>query len=648
MSAQFLEYVLTESSAAVATGQVIESRQLREQPFRIYRVVPELTQVTVYARHIFYDLMDNMIVRYAPTAGVSGVNVVRGVFQNCQSTHRFSVYTDLTGTADELTFENVNPVEALLGEGGVSETFQGELARDWYDVYLVNRVGNDSDVQIRQGKNLLGVSYDVDETNVATRLLPTGETEDGALLYLDELYIDSPNLHAYPHPKWMHLHVPEAKVSEDRGVYEAKQRLRQAVYTELENGCDLPTITLDVDFINVGDTEEYAAYLPLTDIFLGDSVRVISPKLGLEVSLRMTQYTYDCLLMRYTSVKLGSISDSVESSLISARQIASGSLGGGKLAIGSIGTGHLQSASVGSLQVKAAAIGAAHIQDASITRAHIAEALIDTLTVNALTAVTAKIQALVAGSITTDELYASIAAIALAQINTANIVEANIQWANIENLAAQMATISKAQINTATIQEANIDWAAITTLSAAFASIVNTSIGTADIDWAHIKDLATDTAIITQGVGGEMYIAKLAVTEANLVSLTVGELVVKGADGGFYAISVDAEGNITSTRKQVGNTDVADVSINAGEKLIEGTVTAATLNVQDIFADHAIIRSLIAANLDVDTLFAREATIAALNAADITGNEYLRLMVSSKADASDVAALQTRVSQAEL
>ena len=452
--------------------------------------------------------------------------------------------------------------------------------------------------------------------------------------------------------KWYHLAASEAKESdsedEPKSIVQCYEEMRAAAREQFASGCDLPTVTLTVSFINCLDTVEYAQYGFLQNIFLGDAVRVIARRVGVEVSMRMTQYTYDCITKKYTSVTLGTVADTLEGNMISMSQLASGSITGAKLAINSVGSAALMNGSVGSLQVKAAAIGAAHIQDASITRAHIAEALIDTLTVNALTAVTAKIQALVAGSITTDELYASIAAIALAQINTANIVEANIQWANIESLVAQMATLSKAQINTATIQEANIDWAAITTLSAAFASIVNTSIGTADIDWAHIKDLATDTAIITQGVGGEMYIAKLAVTEANLVSLTVGELVVKGADGGFYAISVDAEGNITSTRKQVGNTDVADVSINAGEKLIEGTVTAATLNVQDIFADHAIIRSLIAANLDVDTLFAREATIAALNAADITSNEYLRLMVSSKADAFDVAALQTRVSQAEL
>ena len=110
-----------------------------------------------------------------------------------------------------MLFENVNPVDAILGDGGLIEKYGGELARDWFDVFLVRRVGSDTDVQIRQGKNLLGVSYDVDLTDVVTRILPTGEDKDGNVLYLPEIYIDSPNLGNYPHPKWIRLPVSEAK-----------------------------------------------------------------------------------------------------------------------------------------------------------------------------------------------------------------------------------------------------------------------------------------------------------------------------------------------------------------------------------------------------------------------------------------------------
>lgn len=65
MASQYLTFQRTETQTVQTNvgfhNQVIESRQLRDQPFRIYRVVPELDKVTVYARHIYYDLLDNMI-----------------------------------------------------------------------------------------------------------------------------------------------------------------------------------------------------------------------------------------------------------------------------------------------------------------------------------------------------------------------------------------------------------------------------------------------------------------------------------------------------------------------------------------------------------------------------------------------------------
>lgn len=656
MSSEYLTYERTEQQSTTSNvgfrNDVVEARQLREQPFRIYRVVPELNKITVYARHVFYDLLDNMIKNVTPASDAVGASVVKSIADGCLSAHGFTFYSDLETTASDVVFENINPVEALLGDDGLTSKYGAELARDWFDVFLVSRVGTDSQVQIREKKNLTGISIDVDMTDAVTRIMPTGTDAEGKVLYLPELYIDSPNISVYPHPKWIHLPVSEAKeVTEGdspKGKAECYQILRDAAQAEFDAGCDAATVTLKVDFVNCKDTEEYKQFSALSDIFLGDAVRVVAKRLGFEVSMRMTQYTYDCLTRKYTSVTLGTVVETLEGTTIAARQLASGSITGTKLALNCIGSGHLQSGSVGSLQIKTAAIQSAHIQTAAITQAHIANALIETLNANAITAVSAKIQELAAGQITTDELYAAIAMISVAQLTTANIINANIDWAQIENLAAEIATISKAQITAANIDEANIDWAAITTLTASVATIVKAEMGTADIDWAHIKDLATDTAIITQGTAGELYIARLAVTEANMVSLTVGELVVKGSDGHFYSISVDEKGEVATTLKQVTNDDVQDQSIHGGEKIIEGSITAQTLNVQNIFADNAVIRSLIAANIDVDTLFAREATINAINAMDITSNTYLKLMVDGKANQEDVDALDERISAAEL
>ena len=699
MASQYLTFQRTETQTVQTNvgfrNQVIEARQLRDQPFRIYRVVPELDKVTVYARHIFYDLLDNMIKSLKPSPSVVGASVVQSLSGACLSSHDFSFYSDLTSTAEDVEWENVNPVEAMLGENGLISKYGAELARDWYDVFLVRRVGNDTDVSIRERKNLTGISYDVDETDVVTRIMPTGEDADGNILYLPELYVDSPNLNASTHPKWIHLPVSEAKEVTDGDEPKSKAQcyaeMRKGAQAEFDAGCDLPTVTLKVDFISCSDAEEYKQYAALTDIFLGDSVRVVARRIGVEVSMRMTQYTYDCLTRKYTSVTLGTAADTLEGSMISSRQLPSGVISGSKLAINSVGAGQLQSGSVGSLQVKMAAIQTAHIQDAAITKAKIAEATIGELNATAITAISAKIQELAAKNITTDELYAALATIAVAQITAANIEKANINWADIGELAAQIATIAQAQITTANINSANIDWASIANLNAEIAKIakaqitaaniesaaidwaaikdlnaavakialaqlttaninnaeidwasigqlqadiaklVNANIQTADIDWAQIKDLTAGTAIIEKGVNGKLYVADLAVTEANMASLTVGELIVKGADGCFYALSIAENGTVTTEKKSVGDADIGDNSVSGG-KLIEKTITARELNVASIFADEALVGAITAANIDVSSLFAAEAFIAQLNAVDISGNESLRLVVDAAKD----------------
>ena len=699
MASQYLTFQRTETQSVQTNvgfrNQVIEARQLRDQPFRIYRLVPELDKITVYARHIFYDLLDNMIKSLKPSSSAVGASVVQSLSGACLSNHDFTFYSDMTSTAENVEWENINPVEALLGEGGLVEKYGAELARDWYDVFLVKRVGNNTDVSIRERKNLTGISYDVDETDVVTRIMPTGEDVDGNILYLPELFLDSPNINAYTHPKWIHLPVSEAKEvtdgDEPKSKVQCYAEMRKAAQAEFDGGCDLPTVTLKVDFVNCSDAEEYKQYAALTDIFLGDRVRVVARRIGVEVSMRMTQYTYDCLTKKYTSVTLGTAADTLEGSTISSRQLPSGVISGSKLAINSVGTGQLQSGSVGSLQVKMAAIQTAHIQDASITKAKIAEATIGELNATAITAVSAKIQELATKQLTTDELYAALATIAMAQITAANIEKANINWADVGELAAQIATIAKAQINTANITQANIDWASIANLNAEIAKIakaqitaanienaaidwaaikdlnaavakialaqlttaninnaeidwasigqlqadiatlVNASIKTADIDWAQIKDLTAGTAIIEKGVNGKLYVADLAVTEANMASLTVGELIVKGADGCFYALSIAEDGTVTTEKKSVGDADIGDNSVSGG-KLIEKTITARELNVASIFADEALVGAITAANIDVSSLFAAEAFIAQLNAADISGNESLRLVVDAAKD----------------
>lgn len=571
-----LTYVRTETTGAAAEEAIKEPTTLRDQPFRIYRIVPTLTNITVYARHIFYDLMDNMVSSYAPDANTTGAAALTGLMAAALSAQDFTFYSDLDTTAEGVEITDKNPAEAILGDGGLIENYGGELARDWWDVYLAKRAGEETSIQIREGKNLTGITYSVDYTNVTTRIMPRGEDKDGKPLYLPEKYIDSANISAYPTIKWALMDVKDAKEKtkgDDRRTKEECYALmRQAAQDAYDAGDDLPDVTLNVSFIDCAETEEYSQYRNLQGIHLGDTVKVIAKRVGVSVAMRMTQYTYNCLTRRYEAMTLGTIDDGIEGNMISPRSIGSGSISGRMIKLGSIGTGALQDGAVNSLKIALAAISYAHIDEAAINK----------LSVNAVTAIRADIRQLVAGEITTDQLYADLAAIAVAQITAANIERANIDWAEIKNLTA------------------------------AIADIANASIGTAKIDWAKIYDLTADTAIITEGVGGKLYIARLAVTEANMTSLTVGELMLKAADGSFKRLTVDADGNVSAETVQVEGDNVADNTLGGG-KLIENTITARELNVESIFADKALIRAIKAANIDVSDLFAAQATIDALD-----------------------------------
>ena len=593
MESKYLAYVETISALSDLTEAVLEPRQLRDQPFRIYRVVPELTKVTAYARHIFYDLLDNMVQKYTPTEVTTGAEAVEGLSDAALSEHDFTFISTLTGTAAEVEFENKNPVDCLLGDSGIIEKYGGEIMRDWYDVFVVERVGSDTNIQIRQGKNLTGIKYDVDTTDVVTRIMPTGQDKDGNILYLPELYVDSPNVDHYPSPKWIHLAVSEAKEvtkgksKEKKSKDKCYEEMREAAQAEFDKGCDLPTVTLTVEFIDVTQTEEYRPYGFLQSIFLGDAVRVIAPRVGVEVSMRMTEYTYNCLTRQYEKMTLGTVADTVGSSTISARQLPSGIITGSKLALNSVGIGQLQDGSVGELQIQEAAIANAHIQSAAISAAniqtaaieftHIAEATINSLNTGAIEAGAAKIASLTAHDIETD------------------------------------------------------------TLAAALAAFTVITCGTASFDAATIKHLVSNSMNLEYGAAGQVFIRNLAVEYAQMIGASIGNLCIKASDGNYYSIDVDNSGNVTGTLTTVTEQEIDAGQTDSGRVILETSITASDINTTNLLGTFALINHIDAARIDVDQLFARQAFIDKLNTSIIQSQDFIELVVGQVDDSVEEA-----------
>ncbi|MDO4865864.1 MAG: phage tail spike protein [Clostridia bacterium] len=586
MPSASLAFVRNTSDYADAAGEVIEARQLRDQPFRIYRVVPELDKITAYARHIFYDLAENMVKKLEALETTTGKTVVDQLSAACLSEHDFTFYSDLSSTAKEVLYENQNPVECLLGDEGIAELYGGELQRDWFDVFVVERVGSDTGIQIRQGKNLTGIKYDVDLSDVVTRIMPTGEDKDGKVLYLPEVYIDSPNVASYPAPKWIHLAVSDCKEVTKGKKKKTKAacytQMREAAQAEYDKGCDLPAVTVTVEFIDVTQTEEYRQYSFLQSIFLGDTVRVIAKRVGVEVSMRMTAYTYNCLTRQYEKMTLGTVEDTVGASLISSRQLPSGIISGSKLALGSVGIGQLQEGAVGELQIQEAAIGNAHIQNAAISAANIQTAAIE---------------------------FAHIAAATINSLN-AGAIEAG---------AIKVASLTAADIQT-------------DSLAAALAAFTVITCGTATFDAATIRHLLAQSMNLDYGAAGQVFIRNLAVEYAQMIGASIGNLCIKASNGQYYSIDVDSSGNVTGTLTTVTEQEIDAGQTDSGRVILETSITASNINTSSLLGTFALINQIDAARIDVDQLFARQAFIDQLNTSVIQSQDFIQLVVGTVDD----------------
>ena len=302
------EIPLTES---VENGTILKTNTPKgKQLFRIYNISPNITGGTViYARHIFYDLLDDFIEDKRPSG--DGNAAVLSILDGTG----FAGVSDIT-TENRATYQMTNPVKALIGDGNsFVNRWGGEIERDNFTVRMLERVGADRNATIRYRKNLTGLECSTDISGVVTRIYPTGRKADGqTLLTLPEKYIDSPLINNYARIKTARVDYPDIKVVTEAGEGEsivteaqALERLRQAAKKEFENGADLPEFTGKVEFLPLQDTEEYKNLSALEKVYIGDSVTVYYEPLSIGLSARVMAYSYDALGGRYESVTLGCV-----------------------------------------------------------------------------------------------------------------------------------------------------------------------------------------------------------------------------------------------------------------------------------------------------------------------------------------------------
>lgn len=277
------------------------------QPFRIYYYKPTMNGIEVQARHLFYDLLDNICESVAYSGSAQGA--MDAIKEGMSVPMPFTFYTDISCDTGGIGCTMDNPVSLLLREEwddqeGETKSFfyfyGGELKRDFFNVSMLESLGSDRGVFIAYRKNLVGLEVTEDISDVATRIYPVGK--DG--LALDGQYIDSPYIGNYAYPK--------IRVIEDTNA-ETQSDLQKIVEDYFANGGDIPKVNIKVDFTDLSQTAEYKQYSNLERVFLGDTVTVFNQKMGFLKKAKVISYKFDPLLTRYEEMELGDFSPTVTS-----------------------------------------------------------------------------------------------------------------------------------------------------------------------------------------------------------------------------------------------------------------------------------------------------------------------------------------------
>lgn len=154
-----------------------------------------------------------------------------------------------------------------------------------------------------------------------------------------------------------------------------------------------------------------------------------------------------------------------------------------------------------------------------------------------------------------------------------------------------------AQIVTAVIQTAVIDWAQIEELKAAIIEVLHAEIQVGTFTLAEVENLLAEALVLKKGTAESMYITNLAVTSANLLSAMLGKLVLKGEDGKYYQVMIGADGTIHTQEVQPSEAEIEAGETESGQGIVDTSANFADLTAQNIKGNEAIFQTILAQSL---------------------------------------------------
>lgn len=312
------------SEEAVISAPTFQSDH---QLFRVDKCIKTDSSVELTAYPIFFDSADDCFLMDTRPTNQNGQNALNIMTQGS----KYSGESDIT-TGGTAYFVRRNLMDAINGEDSPTfiQVWGGEILYDNFKIIINERVGGDYGVEIRYGKNMNGLSYTVDMSDVVTRIVPIAY--NGRMMSGDTPWVDSENIDKYAKKYIREVKFEDVKLAEDASDSEddniiicADQTALDAALTQkckdmYAAGADLPAVTIEVTMIDLAKTEQYKEFQDLVTVGLGDTVHCYNYKLGITTDARVIKLIWDCIRNQAGEMTLGDYEYNYFSELTSSLQ----------------------------------------------------------------------------------------------------------------------------------------------------------------------------------------------------------------------------------------------------------------------------------------------------------------------------------------
>ncbi|WP_205452315.1 phage tail spike protein [Clostridium botulinum] len=206
-----------------------------------------------------------------------------------------------------LDIADVSPLQGLLDDNlSIQKAYGGEIIFNNFEINMVDERGSDNTFTIKSGKNLQELEQDISdmEDDFATALIM--ESSDGLFLPNHEI-IYSKDANKYNRYYFKHVKCDDISLVNDsqEAINIVYEQLREKASKLFADGIDKPKINNKINFVQLSNTEEYKDFKVLEKCELGNKVKVLYPKIGIELEQRVIKVKRNALKNKIIEVELG-------------------------------------------------------------------------------------------------------------------------------------------------------------------------------------------------------------------------------------------------------------------------------------------------------------------------------------------------------